>query len=197
MSGAVIGFQIAIVISVWVASQYSKDARDVAIGLWVLETIVFVWFMSPLMFIQFGTIAAMYFLTEEHWQEFIVDMAVMIFWYGMAITIVVGGGFAIYFQINNKTSLTPEQTCTENGNLWEYNDRSNIFECTYLYSLYIETNPKDARVQIMNIKPKYYDGIRLRPGRYNIRVSKKRYYNDNFYIDLEEDSSFRSNLNKR
>jgi hypothetical protein len=52
MTEAVIGFQIAIIISIFVASSYSEEARNTAIGLWVLETFIFVWFMSPLMFIQ-------------------------------------------------------------------------------------------------------------------------------------------------
>jgi len=36
----------------------------------------------------------------------------------------------------------------------------------------VETNPPDARVRIMNIKPKYRDGIELNPGSYRIEVTK-------------------------
>lgn len=36
--------------------------------------------------------------------------------------------------------------------------------------LTVKTIPKNARVRIMNIKPKYYDGIELMPGRYDIEV---------------------------
>jgi hypothetical protein len=44
-----------------------------------------------------------------------------------------------------------------------------------MYPLTINTIPSDAKVQIMNINPKYYDGIMLKKGIYNIRVSKYGY----------------------
>lgn len=43
------------------------------------------------------------------------------------------------------------------------------------FSLNVQTFPEDAIVQIINIKPVYYDEIRLRRGKYRIRVSKKGY----------------------
>lgn len=43
------------------------------------------------------------------------------------------------------------------------------------YSLSVNTNPRGAKVQIMNIVPVYYDGIKLKPGRYDIKVSKPTY----------------------
>ncbi|WP_051249761.1 hypothetical protein [Maridesulfovibrio zosterae] len=42
-------------------------------------------------------------------------------------------------------------------------------------SLHVETYPEDAKVQIMNIKPRYYDGIKLKKGTYHIRVSAAGY----------------------
>lgn len=48
-------------------------------------------------------------------------------------------------------------------------------EAVEMYPLTINTIPSDAKVQIMNINPKYYDGIMLKKGIYNIRVSKYGY----------------------
>ena len=42
-------------------------------------------------------------------------------------------------------------------------------------TLRINRTPVNAKVRILNIKPKYYDGIRLKPGNYHIEVSKHGY----------------------
>ncbi len=64
--------------------------------------------------------------------------------------------------------------------------------------LFVDTKPDKARVRIINIVPKYYDGIKLDPGKYHIRVDKKGYKtkdrwvklrageNLNIYIELDE-----------
>lgn len=44
------------------------------------------------------------------------------------------------------------------------------------YRLTIETKPAGATVKILNIKPRYQDGILLAPGSYNIAVSAKDYF---------------------
>jgi hypothetical protein len=41
--------------------------------------------------------------------------------------------------------------------------------------LYVRTTPADARVRILNIKPRYRDGIELDPGDYHIDVSKREF----------------------
>ena len=41
--------------------------------------------------------------------------------------------------------------------------------------IFVETNPKDARIRILNIKPKFYQGIELKPGKYHIEVSADGY----------------------
>ncbi len=42
-------------------------------------------------------------------------------------------------------------------------------------TLTVKPDPKDARVRILNIRPRYHDGIELKPGRYLIEVSKPGY----------------------
>ena len=44
-----------------------------------------------------------------------------------------------------------------------------------LFTLTINTTPYNAKVSITNIKPKYYDGIKLKKGKYSIKVSKNGY----------------------
>ncbi len=66
-----------------------------------------------------------------------------------------------------------------------------------LYALTIFAKPSDAKIQIMNIKPKYYPGIKLEKNRYAIRVSKLGYIASNFYVNIHNDTSRTISLKKR
>lgn len=57
------------------------------------------------------------------------------------------------------------------------------------YTLTINPRPSNATVQILNIKEKYKDGIRLKKGIYTIKVSKKGYYSKRMKIDLDKNTS--------
>ena len=57
------------------------------------------------------------------------------------------------------------------------------------FSLTINTTPRDARVYITNIKPKYYDGIKLKKGTYNIKVKKSGYLTKEGSIELSRSES--------
>jgi len=85
---------------------------------------------------------------------------------------------------------SPQEQCVNKGNIWN----SQAQSCTILYSLTIKTNPVDARVRIMNIKPKYYDGIKLPSGRYDIMVDKLGFYSQRGYVDLYKDTTYSINL---
>jgi uncharacterized protein YneF (UPF0154 family) len=65
------------------------------------------------------------------------------------------------------------------------------------YSLTINTIPKNARVRIMNIIPKYHDKIRLKKGKYNIRVDKEDYFVKDFEIYLKSDLNMNLILDKK
>lgn len=56
------------------------------------------------------------------------------------------------------------------------------------FLLNVQTFPEDAIVQILNIKPVYYDGIPLPKGKYRIRVSKKGYKTLNRTISLQKNT---------
>jgi formylglycine-generating enzyme required for sulfatase activity len=50
--------------------------------------------------------------------------------------------------------------------------------------LYVNTEPKGAKVKILNISPKFYQGIELDPGRYHIEVSAKGYEAKRQWIEV-------------
>ena len=66
-------------------------------------------------------------------------------------------------------------------------EKSDADLSSSFHPLTIKTNPANARVRIMNIGPKYKDGILLAPGKYDIEVSKSGYktYREDVFIDDE------------
>ena len=62
------------------------------------------------------------------------------------------------------------------------------------YSLTIRRTPNTARVRILNIKPKYKNGIKLKKGKYHIEVSQKGYKTEKKWVTLSKDSVFNLSL---
>lgn len=56
------------------------------------------------------------------------------------------------------------------------------------YPLFVKATPYNARIQILNIKPKYAMGIELKPGKYDIRISKRGYKSQRFWITMEHET---------
>ena len=52
--------------------------------------------------------------------------------------------------------------------------------------LYVNPLPKEARIRIMNIKPRYKRGIELKPGKYLVEVSREGYNTASKWIALKE-----------
>jgi len=50
--------------------------------------------------------------------------------------------------------------------------------------LFVTPNPVDAKVRIMNIPDKYYSGIELDPGRYEVEVSSSGYITKTQWVDI-------------
>lgn len=66
-----------------------------------------------------------------------------------------------------------------------------------LYSLTIETSPKNAKVRILNIKPKYRDGIKLASGKYHVSVKAKGYVPYSRWVNIKNKNSHKKiNLEK-
>jgi len=53
------------------------------------------------------------------------------------------------------------------------------------YSLTIKTTPKNIKIRILNIKSKYHNGIKLKPGKYKIELSKSGYKMKIFIIQIK------------
>lgn len=64
------------------------------------------------------------------------------------------------------------------------------------YTLTINPTPSDAKVYIMNIKPKYKEGMKLKKGRYSIKVKARGYETKEFRISLKKDSHYNIVLSK-
>lgn len=56
------------------------------------------------------------------------------------------------------------------------------------FSLTIEPTPADARIRIMNINPRYEDGITLAAGEYDIEISREGYFTYREWIELTRDT---------
>ncbi|MEK8018655.1 MAG: PEGA domain-containing protein [Candidatus Parabeggiatoa sp.] len=55
------------------------------------------------------------------------------------------------------------------------------------YRLFVNTTQKNAKISIMNIKPKYRRGIRLTAGKYDIKVSSPGCQTHRQWIELQQD----------
>lgn len=51
--------------------------------------------------------------------------------------------------------------------------------------LYIQTTPADAGIRILNIRPKFSQGMALDPGRYQIETAAKNYRTDTRWIEVK------------
>ena len=54
------------------------------------------------------------------------------------------------------------------------------------YALHINTAPRNANVRILNIGPRYKDGIKLQNGNYHIEITAKDYVPKKFWIQISE-----------
>ncbi|BBM03871.1 bifunctional serine/threonine-protein kinase/formylglycine-generating enzyme family protein [Microbulbifer sp. GL-2] len=54
------------------------------------------------------------------------------------------------------------------------------------YSLSVNATPRDARVRIMNIVPRYQPGILLEPGKYDLEISKRGFTKIRRWIEVKD-----------
>ena len=60
--------------------------------------------------------------------------------------------------------------------------------------LFVETEPEDAKVKILGIKPKFRQGIELKPGRYRIQASAKGYKSQKEWVKIAPGEDARLNV---
>ena len=66
-----------------------------------------------------------------------------------------------------------------------------------IFRLHIKTKPQNAKIRILNIKPKFYNGIKLKKGKYLIEATKAGYITYKKWIYLDKDSSINITLRKK
>ncbi|MDM8551219.1 hypothetical protein QUF72_14130 [Desulfobacterales bacterium HSG2] len=65
------------------------------------------------------------------------------------------------------------------------------FTCAFVhaasdtYSLTVEAAPSDSTIRIMNIRPRYYPGIKLKPGRYDVYVTRSGYRSYRSWVEIK------------
>nr|VFK58724.1 MAG: Formylglycine-generating enzyme, required for sulfatase activity, contains SUMF1/FGE domain [Candidatus Kentron sp. TUN] len=64
------------------------------------------------------------------------------------------------------------------------------------HTLTVRPEPADARIRIMNIKPRYRSGMELEPGRYHVEVSKAGYEEMRQWVDVNGDVTLPIRLKK-
>jgi len=57
---------------------------------------------------------------------------------------------------------------------------------TTTYRLYVNTTPSDAGIYIMNIRPRFKQGMQLAPGKYDVIVSRKGYKKYRQWIQIRD-----------
>jgi len=62
------------------------------------------------------------------------------------------------------------------------------------YPLYVETEPQDAIVKIMNIGPTYMDGIQVKKGCHHVRVSQKGYITQDHLVTITKETNIEVKL---
>tara|TARA_B100000745_G_scaffold278974_1_gene210266 strand:+ start:400 stop:747 length:348 start_codon:yes stop_codon:yes gene_type:complete len=65
------------------------------------------------------------------------------------------------------------------------------------YPFVVNAFPKDAKVRIMNIGPKYQEGMMLPKGKYDIEVSKDGYKPERVWVEHIDDSVHMIRLKRR
>ncbi len=98
-----------------------------------------------------------------------------------------------FFKLSSTNSNKPEISTQKVTSKSSFNFEEEI---PIKFSLRINSNPSDAKVQIININLKYYNGIKLKKGLYTIKVSKPGYKTKNGTINLYNDMDIVVNLQK-
>jgi len=101
------------------------------------------------------------------------------------------GDFFFTLPTSNNSHVSKIKKPTKNSSFSFQNEMPTDF------SLTINQTPSDAKVSITNIKPRYYDGIRLKKGIYNIKVSKSGYTTKRGNINLESNIEIAIDLEKK
>jgi len=85
---------------------------------------------------------------------------------------------------------TPWESTSLRGNFYFNEERKIVVEqqkeegVRTNGKLFVVTEPKDARVRILNIKPRFYQGMDLDPGKYYVEISASGYKTKKGWVEL-------------
>lgn len=85
---------------------------------------------------------------------------------------------------NKKEKLMPEER-TKKSSFNIGSASTEIIAKPKLYTLSVKTTPKKAKVRILNIKPRYRDGIKVSSGKYHIAASAKGYVSYSRWVNIK------------
>ncbi len=57
--------------------------------------------------------------------------------------------------------------------------------------LYVSATPSDAQIRILNIEPRYAEGMELEPGRYHLEVSRNNFHTASRWVELKADEKLK------
>lgn len=116
----------------------------------------------------------------------------LISWYIFALAI----NYEKYLTNNQNSDFSVQDTTLKQSVQDTTSKQKEINEKAEFYSLTINTNPKNTKIYITNIKPKYYDGIKLKAGKYTLKIKKEGYQSSLKTIDLTKDEVLNISLTK-
>ena len=65
------------------------------------------------------------------------------------------------------------------------------------FRLYVDAEPGGARIRILNIAPKFYQGMELTPGRYHVEVSARGFETKRDWVSVSGDGERRHTVTLR
>ncbi|RLA82379.1 MAG: hypothetical protein DRG78_07350 [Epsilonproteobacteria bacterium] len=65
------------------------------------------------------------------------------------------------------------------------------------HSLYIDTEPKNCVIKILNIKPKFTQNMKLKTGKYHVEISKEGFKTQKKWIELNDNKTLRIALESK
>ncbi len=61
-------------------------------------------------------------------------------------------------------------------------------------SLFVTTNPANALIRVLNIKPRFFQGMELKPGKYHLEVSSAGFWRKKMWVDIKAGEEKRLNV---
>jgi formylglycine-generating enzyme required for sulfatase activity len=113
--------------------------------------------------------------------------------------VVSGSELGLYLS-DRVSKVTGEQFNPQYGRIVVFGENRGDFifkltDRTFEYArLFVETQPASAKIRIMNIKPRFIQGVELEPGKYRLHVSAEGYETTEKWIDLHAGEDRTENL---